>query len=189
MRMTREYWEFLFLFALSFLLLLVCVAILAVMVIATLLVLNLGLSRKTAWGEFGMTGKRIWPAIRVQLPFTVVALAALIAYATLNARPAGGNPDLAAYLLLSVPLQEFLFRGYGQSVFRKSLPPLMNALLIAALFSLLHVFTNAPYTPILMAATFIAGLAWGFAYEKERNLLGPIVSHAILGSVIFLILS
>jgi membrane protease YdiL (CAAX protease family) len=53
----------------------------------------------------------------------------------------------------------------------------------------MHVFAvPQPLLPIFLSTTFIAGLAWGYAYDKHRNLIGPIASHLVLGTLIFMIL-
>jgi membrane protease YdiL (CAAX protease family) len=188
MKTKRPYLEACFLLALSVLMALAGAPLAIVMTVSALLIANFCLARSCTLGELGITKKRVWPAIKVQLPFTVIGLAGLLAYAYLSGRLALPTGDFIAYWLVSVPLQELIFRGYAQSVLRKFLKPFNTALLAAAMFSLMHFFLDAPYAPVLVAATFVSGLAWGFAYEKERNLIGPILSHEILGTVMLLVL-
>jgi membrane protease YdiL (CAAX protease family) len=188
MKTKRPYSGACFLLALSVLMALAGAPLVIVMVVATLLIANFCLARSCTLGELGITRKRVWPAIRVQLPFTVLGLVGLFAYAYLSNRLPLPTEKFAAYWLVSVPLQELIFRGYAQSVLRKFLKPFNTALLAAMIFSLMHFFLDAPYAPVLVAATFVSGVAWGFAYEKERNLAGPIFGHEILGTVMLLVL-
>lgn len=57
-----------------------------------------------------------------------------------------------------------------------------NAIVLASLiYAIIH-FRN----PLLIILTFIAGLAWGWSFYKRPTLIGPMVSHAILGVYLFL---
>lgn len=160
-----------------------------VMAVAILLIINFELARNGSFREMGITKKRLRPAIKIQLPFTLICAAGLIAFAFVKGCAISiPHVEYLTYWLASVPMQELLFRGYAQGSLRGRLPTITMVLLVAAIFSLFHYFAQTPHFPILMAATFVAGLAWGLAYEKERNLLGPIFSHLVLGTLIFLVL-
>ncbi len=139
--------------------------------------------------NLGLTIKRIWPAIRIQLPFTLVGVAGLAIFAVVNGYGLKvPNLGYLAYWSISIPAQEFIFRGYGQGLLRRAMPALANVFIVSLVFSLSHFFIGIPQVDIVMLTTLIAGFAWGWAYEKERNLLGPIFSHAVLGTLLFLIL-
>ncbi len=140
--------------------------------------------------NLGLTSKRVWPAIKIQLPFTIAGVAGLAIFALANGYGLKmPNPEYLTYWGISVPAQEFIFRGYGQRVLRGALPTLANVFTVSLIFSLSHFFIGIPQVGIVMLTTLIAGFAWGWAYEKERNLVGPIFSHAVLGSLLFLILA
>lgn len=189
MKKTREAAELTLLLALSVFILLMKANYYIVMAVAVLLIINFELGRKGHLADLGITGKRIWPAIKIQLPFTILGVAGLIIFAFVSGYsiriPEAGY---LAYWLVSIPLQELLFRGYAQGALRGSLPVMHSVILVAALFGLIHYFADTPHTLILIGTTLLAGLAWGFAYEKERNLIGPIFSHLVLGTLLFLIL-
>lgn len=146
--------------------------------------------RRERPGNIGLTSRRIWPAIKAQLPFTIVAMAGLAVFALANGYGLK-MPHLGylAYWSVSIPMQEFIFRGYGQRILRGVLPTLANVFIVSSVFSLSHYFVGIPQVGIVMLTTLIAGFAWGLAYEKERNLVGPIFSHAVLGTLLFLILA
>jgi len=181
--------EALFLLVLSVAMLVASAPIIVVMAVAALLIASFELSRKTNHIELGLTTKRIWPAIKVQLPFTILGIAGILSFAFATGR--GVNPmpaNFLAYWIVSIPLQEFIFRGYFQGLLRPVMPALWNVFSVSAVFSLMHFFVNTYYAPVLVGTTFASGLAWGYAYEKERNLIGPIFSHIVLGTLLFMIL-
>jgi len=140
--------------------------------------------------ELGITQKRTWEAIKVQMPFTIVAVIVLAAYAFFVSWGVRipGIVEYLGYWIISVPLQELLVRGYMQSVLREHFSRFYTVFIASSIFALAHYFSDTEAVYILMGGTFIAGMAWGWVYEKERNLLGPIVSHTILGTILFLII-
>ncbi len=87
-----------------------------------------------------------------------------------------------SYPLVSVPLQELIFRGFYLR--RLELITHNEKFLIlfsATFFSLIHVpFSNK----LLMVGTFIAGVWWAKHYLKYRNIFSLILSHAIIGSTL-----
>jgi membrane protease YdiL (CAAX protease family) len=160
-----------------------------VMFVDIILIIIFEADRKSKLEELGFTTKRIWPSIKVQMPFTILGVAGLMIYANLNGYSIRTpEPAFIAYWLISIPMQEFIFRGYMQRVFRALMSPLNTVLLASIIFSAVHYFSGIPEFWILMITTFGAGFAWGWAYEKERNITGPIFSHLLLGTLIFLIL-
>jgi len=179
-----------FISLLSTLLLFAGVSYYVVMSVVVLLVIYFELGRMGDLDELGITTKRLWPAIRAQIPFTVLGASGLLLFAlVMGYAPKVPGGGYAVYWLVSVPLQEFIFRGYAQSVIRGLMPKVWAVLAVSLVFSLVHYFASTPYFWLLMIVTFGAGFAWGYAYERERNLLGPIFSHLVLGTLIFLILS
>jgi membrane protease YdiL (CAAX protease family) len=87
---------------------------------------------------------------------------------------------LLFYVLISVPLQELFFRGMLQAWlyrFGKTWAIAIASVLYAAIH-----FQN----PLLVLLTLTAGLAWGYSFSIRRNLAGPIASHMVLGTVLFL---
>jgi|GEM_PF-1901061 len=189
MKTKRRLSEFGLLIAVSLFMLCMKVNYYIVIIVASLLIANFELARRQHLTSLGITSKRMWPAIKAQLPFTICGIAALVAFAAIRGYTLQ-NPGAGylAYWLVSIPLQEFIFRGYAQSLLRDKLPVLQNVFLFSVVFSLVHHFASTPHTIILMLSTLVAGFAWGYAYEKEKNLIGPIFSHFILGSLLFLIL-
>lgn len=85
------------------------------------------------------------------------------------------------YVLLSVPLQEMLFRGLLQTRLEGLVRPWLAVSIASLAFGLAHL-----PDAILTALTIPAGLAWGYSFHRRRNLAGPVTSHACLGLYLFL---
>ena len=86
---------------------------------------------------------------------------------------------LLFYLIVSVPFQELLFRGILQTRLYK-IGKLKAVVLSSAVYAIIHLGT-----PLLVALTMAAGLAWGYSFMKKPNLFGPVLSHSILGVYLF----
>jgi CRP-like cAMP-binding protein len=82
-----------------------------------------------------------------------------------------------------VPLQEFLARGVIQGPlfeFFEGTPRRrwFWAIVVSnTLFAVTHLHLTLTYG----AAAFVGGILWGLLYARQRSLLGPIVSHVIVG--------
>ncbi len=87
---------------------------------------------------------------------------------------------LLFYILISVPLQEIIFRGILQArLYRFGT---FTAITIASvLYAVMHL-----QNLLLVMLTLIAGAAWGYSFSKRPTLIGPIVSHVVLGTYLFL---
>ena len=51
--------------------------------------------------------------------------------------------------------------------------------------SLLFSATHLHLSPLLALVVFPFGLYWGRLFRRQRSLLGPCVSHALIGSFAF----
>ena len=87
------------------------------------------------------------------------------------------NPlSILFYIFISVPVQEVIFRGFLQTQLRRFVPAAVSIVIISLLFCSIH------YPSIITVyLTFVASLFWGYSFEREPNLAGPIISHMILG--------
>jgi len=84
------------------------------------------------------------------------------------------------YIVLSVPVQEIIFRGILQTELYR-----FGKLRAVAISSI--IFAAAHFaSPLLVVLTFPAGLAWGYSFSRRGTLIGPMISHAILGLAIFI---
>lgn len=88
---------------------------------------------------------------------------------------------LLIFYVALVPLQEFIARGCMQSAlrnfFRSPYRVFWSIFASNLLFGLFHGMKS--FTFALCAFCF--GLFWGWLYERQKSLVGPIVSHALIG--------
>lgn len=150
---------------------------------------------------FGLTIERarthVWQAMRWSVPvimgLTLLKWALVLGWpemmgssvVSLLARPPGTMPwlSLAGYAVLA-PLQEFIARGTIQA-------PLFVfftgadrrrwwwAIIVSnTLFAATHLHLTLPYS----VAAFVGGLLWGALYARQQSLVGPVVSHVLVGT-------
>ena len=101
-----------------------------------------------------------------------------------GAAAAGIGPEMAAYLLVSVPLQEFVFRGVFQSSARFVLGEGRRARCLAvALSTAAYCAIHLPWGAPAALLVLVPGLVWGIQFERDRSLLGVTVSHVVVGYV------
>lgn len=95
---------------------------------------------------------------------------------------------MASLYILLTPLQEFVARGTLQSSIRNFLiefrSPVWAIILSNTIFAAFHAHISGWYA----LGAFIGGCVWGWLYARQRSLVGPIVSHALVGLWCILIL-
>ncbi len=88
------------------------------------------------------------------------------------------------YLLL-IPLQEFVVRGCFQGCLRNFFVN-RNRVLISILGSnLLFASEHAVKSIPFAIAVFFMGVFWGYLYERQKSLVGVIISHTLIGIWVF----
>ncbi|MDO9534757.1 MAG: type II CAAX endopeptidase family protein [Bacillota bacterium] len=114
------------------------------------------------------------------IPFTAGEIQGVYAFRE------GTSLGLIVFLLLIItgPAEEIYWRGYLQKYLINRLGPWRGLLLTAIIYSSVHIWT---LNVSLILASFIAGLFWGFLYHTQKNLLSPVISHAIWGLLIFVL--
>lgn len=90
----------------------------------------------------------------------------------------------AFYILISAPVQEFIFRGlifYELGLFlgRKKYF-FLRVLLSAVIFGFAHAFYH---NWLVLLVTTAIGLVWGYIYYKKPNFYALALSHALLGAI------
>lgn len=91
-------------------------------------------------------------------------------------------PEMLAYVLLSAPLQEFVFRGVFQSSVRYIIGRRRGAVALAVTFSTLaYAASHLPWGLDTALVMVIPGLVWGWQYERDRTLLGVVTAHVVIG--------
>ncbi|KAF0124372.1 MAG: abortive infection protein [Methylocystaceae bacterium] len=87
------------------------------------------------------------------------------------------------YVLVSSPCQEIVCRSVPKLIAdRLQMSGRNYVLFSSAVFSLMH---GAYGDPVLLANTFLAGVAWSTAYLFTRNVWPLTASHAAVGSFAF----
>jgi membrane protease YdiL (CAAX protease family) len=101
----------------------------------------------------------------------------------MNANPSKWWTFLFIYILIVVPLQEFVARGSLQGPleeFLSSKYKVLLAILVSnLLFSTMHLFMSLE----IALLTFIPGVYFGWLYSRTHNLLGVWIAHAIVGTI------
>ena len=146
------------------------------------------------WEELGLTSKNLIQALKDSWRWTTFWGVVILTFATFRADVFSfpelqGDPYDSAglrillYVLISVPLQELIFRGF--LIKRISLVSRNSMFVIiytSIVFALAHLFF-ANYR--LAIATFFVSLWWTSLFLKHRNMWPVIASHGLLGGMVF----
>jgi len=101
-----------------------------------------------------------------------------------SAGGAGLGPYLAQlgiYVLIVVPLQEFIVRGCIQGGLQEFLTGRHRVLWAIITSNLFFSVTHSYLSSQFALLTLLPGLFWGWLYYRERTLIGPMLSHALIG--------
>lgn len=91
------------------------------------------------------------------------------------------NTILILYVLLSVPIQELIFRWlYIEHLEQKNMSPEFIAVWSSIVFGLVHLSVSY----MMVVGTAILGYIWAKNYQHFRNLTPVMISHTILGCII-----
>lgn len=92
---------------------------------------------------------------------------------------------LILYTLVSVPIQEFIFRSY--LTWRVEQLG-YNSKINIAISSILFVAGHIPFrSPIMLGVVIVIGYVYSRLYVHHRNIAPILISHAIVGSLLILI--
>ncbi|MBC8377992.1 MAG: CPBP family intramembrane metalloprotease [Planctomycetes bacterium] len=100
---------------------------------------------------------------------------------------AGQNPWLIAGLLLFIigPAEEIFWRGFVQKRLSKCYGTLFGLIIATAIYALVHVWS---FNLMLLAASALCGIFWGFMFALTKNLWPCIICHALWDVTIFILL-
>src|SRR3989344_3550542 len=135
------------------------------------LIIILIILRKQGLQKYGLSLKQWKESMKLSLIISVVALAFLVFIKPF----ADIGLDkfslwwLIPYIFISVPLQEFVFRGYTQTRLADATVNKAETIILTSFaFAIFHFPSTS-----LVAMTFIIGLIWGYLFNKYKTLTGP----------------
>ena len=137
--------------------------------------------------EMGITKINCKKSIVAVLPITIIfALAGIVIWVLGYSRIAPNESMyfFVFYILISSPVQEFLYRGAIPGMLNKMNYGYHVQLIVS---SVLYSFVHIIYKDwITLGLTLIMGIIWFVSYKKSNNILGVSISHAVLGVVTIL---
>lgn len=104
------------------------------------------------------------------------------------------NPVYLLYLIpvmlfLVGPMEEFIFRGIIQGVFRDAYGVNKSLIMTSVLFGLIHIPAagGLSYQALLyVLTTFSLGLILGYIYEQQKSLIIPSLAHGMYNSILLI---
>ena len=146
------------------------------------------------WEFMGFTRRNMRPAIGWGL--AAGAATSLIGLLVVPERslPTDLGAELAIgvpmWLLLASPFQEFFFRGWLQPRFQDKMGRWLGLLAATGAFTAWHYcwpLASQSSFPLFtlqgLAATFAAGLVYGFSFQRTGNIVAPWLGHAFSGII------
>ena len=160
-----------------------------VMIITAIVMLAIARIYRYSPIELGLTKQNLENSFKsIALPTLVAVVLMLIYHAFQESRLDNSAYNWTFYLffvIVSAPVQEFLYRGFLFGIFtRVKLAIWWQILLSTSLYSFVHIIYQDLPTLLL---TFMVGLVWSCYYAKYRNLYSIIISHGLLGLVAILV--
>lgn len=132
--------------------------------------------------ELGISKDNIISSIKRNLSLIIIGILIILVIMGMGLNKFVPNENIwfyPFYILISVPIQEFLYRG-AFGYFDKYI--IKNKIVAILLSSFCYSFVHIIYHDILTCIlTFIIGIIWYIIYNKDKNLMGVISSHIVLG--------
>jgi membrane protease YdiL (CAAX protease family) len=154
------------------------------LVIVGLLIILSAFLRRVSLSETGFNQHNLIPALKNILPITLICtVLSILYYHFYGARIDNSGIPIyfyAFYILLSAPLQEFLYRSYIFYILSEVNLSRYFLIISAVLYALAHVIYNDIPTVIL---SLIIGIYWAYHYTRFKNLYSIAFSHIVLGIV------
>lgn len=156
--------------------------------------LLLNLTPGFRWRDLAQGRERIVPSLVWGIGALVIAFGTLLLWLTQPEalfQIARERPWLLAMIMVLYPVlsalpQEIVYRALFFRRYKSILPaaPRLQLLLNAGIFSLGHLMY---WSALVLAMTFLGGLAFAWAYERRRCFPMAVILHAVAGNAIFLV--
>jgi membrane protease YdiL (CAAX protease family) len=88
---------------------------------------------------------------------------------------------LLLYIIVSIPIQELIFRGCLQGTIQHFLISPYKGLIANFTTSLIFCMTHFFISPTFAFFTLIVSLIWGAMYIHQKTLIGVTLSHTLVG--------
>jgi len=155
-----------------------------ILITTGLIIIVLAAFNKISKTEAGFNHKSLVPAIKDIIPATVICVfLSILYYKIYGTRVDNSSIPLyfyIFYILVSAPLQEFLYRSYLFYLVSKLGLSQYFWVISPALYALAHTIYND--FPIVIMS-FVIGIYWAYHYSRFKNLYSVSLSHIILGIV------
>lgn len=152
--------------------------------IVGLLIILSAILKKVSFSEVGFNQHNLIPALKNILPITVICtVLSILYYHFYGARIDNSGIPIyfyVFYMLVSAPLQEFLYRSYIFYILSEAKLSRYFLIISPVLYALAHVIYNDIPTVIL---SLIIGIYWAYHYTRFKNLYSIAFSHIVLGIV------
>ena len=152
--------------------------------IVGLLIILSAILKKVSFSEVGFNQHNLIPALKNILPITVICtVLSILYYHFYGTRIDNSGIPIyfyVFYILVSAPLQEFLYRSYIFHILSEVNLSRYFLIISPVLYALAHVIYNDIPTVIL---SLIIGIYWAYHYARFKNLYSIAFSHTVLGIV------
>jgi membrane protease YdiL (CAAX protease family) len=152
--------------------------------IVGLLIILSAILKKVSLSEVGFNQHNLIPALKNILPITVICtVLSILYYHFYGARIDNSGIPIyfyVFYILVSAPLQEFLYRSYIFYILSEAKLSRYFLIISSILYALAHIIYNDIPTVIL---SLVIGIYWAYHYTRFKNLYSIAFSHIILGIV------
>ena len=88
-------------------------------------------------------------------------------------------------MIVTPLIEEFAFRGVIYSGLRKKYGIVISLLLQASIYALIHIRYIDVMELQKILILFILGIAWGYVYERTRNIFYCVVMHGLFNVLIY----
>ncbi|MBI1297320.1 CPBP family intramembrane metalloprotease [bacterium] len=162
-----------------------------ILVSATILMILYAITQNYSWYELGFRTDTLIPSLlwngALIFVFAIILVTAYFNGAIRQPTiPASTGAEIAIffifYLLISGPLQEYMYRSLLFAMLKRL--HLQNGLALIILTSITYCYLHIFYKDtITLITTFGMGLLWGTIYYYYPNIWGCAISHSVLGAV------